>query len=243
MTGDIALQTDKETGPIDVAKYVAAERKATIIRQAPKKRSQSNAYVARAHQRKCRSHVQNHERGNRRQSKNQTERDRKHHDFDDTQLSCKHVSLLEGTVKHHSRDDITKTTQASFYHLDQLLMRKSETKRLNAANWIPLEEEPQRVTSTSSEQHWMNTQQGQFEQRTIKKFGAVVSSRVRKAHRGHRGARTAKRKFGCQKSDTGQRSVGTRTQESSETFGMRWARPQDVRRAQAQEARNTALDV
>ena len=177
MTGDIALQTDKETGPIDVAKHVAAERKATIIRQAPKKRSQSNAYVARAHQsveamfRTMKEVIVD-------KAKTQTERDRKHHDFDDTQLSRKHVSLLEGTVKHHSRDDITKTAQASFYHLDQLLMRKSETKRLNAANWIPLEEEPQRVTSTSSEQHWVNTQQGQFEQRMIKKFGTVVSSRV-----------------------------------------------------------------
>ena len=39
------------TGPIDVAKHVAAERKATtIIRQTPKKSSQSNAYVERAHQ-------------------------------------------------------------------------------------------------------------------------------------------------------------------------------------------------
>ena len=45
------LQTHKETGPIDVAKHVAAERKATtIIRQTPNKSSQSNAYVERAHQ-------------------------------------------------------------------------------------------------------------------------------------------------------------------------------------------------
>ena len=45
------LQTDKETGPIHVAKHVAAERKATTtIRQTPKKSSQSNAYVERAHQ-------------------------------------------------------------------------------------------------------------------------------------------------------------------------------------------------
>ena len=47
----MVLQTDKETGPIDVAKHVAAERKATTtIRQTPKKSSQSNAYVERAHQ-------------------------------------------------------------------------------------------------------------------------------------------------------------------------------------------------
>ena len=51
MTGEMVLQTDKETGPIDVAKHVAAERKATtIIRQTPKKSSQTNAYVERANQ-------------------------------------------------------------------------------------------------------------------------------------------------------------------------------------------------
>ena len=45
------LQADKETGPTDVAKHVAAERKATtIIRQTPKKSGPSNAYVERAHQ-------------------------------------------------------------------------------------------------------------------------------------------------------------------------------------------------
>ena len=37
VTGEMVLQTDKETGPIDVAKHVAGERKATtIIRQTPK---------------------------------------------------------------------------------------------------------------------------------------------------------------------------------------------------------------
>ena len=51
VTSEMVLQTDKETGPIDVAKHVAAERKAsTIIRQTPKKSSQSNAHVERAHQ-------------------------------------------------------------------------------------------------------------------------------------------------------------------------------------------------
>ena len=51
VTGEMVLQTDKETGPIDVAKHVAAEKKATtIIRQTTKKSSQSNAYVERAHQ-------------------------------------------------------------------------------------------------------------------------------------------------------------------------------------------------
>ena len=43
---EMVLQTDKETGPIDVAKHVTADRKATtIIRQTPKKSSQSNAYT------------------------------------------------------------------------------------------------------------------------------------------------------------------------------------------------------
>ena len=38
MTGEMVLQTDRETGPIDVAKHVAAERKSTtIIRQTPRK--------------------------------------------------------------------------------------------------------------------------------------------------------------------------------------------------------------
>ena len=47
----MVLRTDKEMEPIDVAKHLAAERKATtIIRQTPKKSSQSNACVERAHQ-------------------------------------------------------------------------------------------------------------------------------------------------------------------------------------------------
>ena len=38
VTGEMVLQTDKETGPIDVAKHVAAERKVTtIIRRTPRK--------------------------------------------------------------------------------------------------------------------------------------------------------------------------------------------------------------
>ena len=47
----MVLQTDKEPGSIDVARHVAAERKATtIIRQTSQKSSKSNAYVERAHQ-------------------------------------------------------------------------------------------------------------------------------------------------------------------------------------------------
>ena len=81
LTGEMVLQTDKETGPMDVTKHVAAERKATtLIRQTPKKGSQSNSYVERAHQ----GVEANHERGDRRQCKNQTERDGRHHDLDDS---------------------------------------------------------------------------------------------------------------------------------------------------------------
>ena len=78
---------------------------------------------------------------------------------------------MKRTVKHHSRDDTTWTAQACFCHLGQLLVRKSETKRLNAANSILDSfqasglEEPQRATSTSSKQHQVYTQQGGFEQR------------------------------------------------------------------------------
>ena len=66
------FRTDKETGPIDVAKHVAAERKATTIRQTPRKAANQNAYVERAHQ-SVEAMVQNHEGGDRRQSTNQIE--------------------------------------------------------------------------------------------------------------------------------------------------------------------------
>ena len=88
--------------------------------------------------------------------------------------------LLERTAKHHSRDDITKITRANFYHSDQLLMRKSETRKPNAANPIPNSfqvfglEEPQRAMSTLSEQHKVFTQQGRFERRMFKKSGTVA---------------------------------------------------------------------
>ena len=37
VTGEVVLQTDKDTGPIDVAKHVAAERKATTITRQTRK--------------------------------------------------------------------------------------------------------------------------------------------------------------------------------------------------------------
>ena len=87
---------------------------------------------------------------------------------------------MEKTAKHHSRDDITKITRANFYHSDQLLMRKSEMRKPNAANSIPDSfqvfglEEPQRAMSTLWEQHRVFTQQGRFERRMIKKSGTVA---------------------------------------------------------------------
>ena len=50
VTGEMVLQTDKETGPIDVAKHVAAERKAaTIIRQTPKKKAANQTRTSNEH--------------------------------------------------------------------------------------------------------------------------------------------------------------------------------------------------
>ena len=56
-------------------------------------------------------------------------------------------------------------------------MRKSETRKLNAANSVPDSfqasglEEPERAMSTLSEQHRVFTQQGRFERRMIRKSG------------------------------------------------------------------------
>ena len=102
-------------------KHVAAERKATtIIRQTPKKSSQSNAYVERAHQ-----SVEAHTRLSATDSI--------------TSWMIRHAAFLQACFcVGKARDDITKITRASFCHLDQLMMRKSETRTLNAANSIPI---------------------------------------------------------------------------------------------------------
>ena len=51
LTADIILQTDKENGPIDLIRRIAAARKGrSQIRQTPKGSSTSNAYVERTHQ-------------------------------------------------------------------------------------------------------------------------------------------------------------------------------------------------
>ena len=129
-----------------------------------KKRQPSNAYVERAHQSveaMVRTMTEVTE-----DKTNQIERHRKHHELNDSTRSIlANTLLLEKTAKHHQRDDITKITQASFCHLDRLLMRKSETRTLNVANSIPDSfqafglEKPQRAMSTLSEQHTVYTQQ------------------------------------------------------------------------------------
>ena len=79
VTREMVLQTDKETGPIDVAKHMAAEIKATTInRQTTKKSSQSNAYVERAH-----PSVEAMVRTVKEECTNLIERDRQHRDLDD----------------------------------------------------------------------------------------------------------------------------------------------------------------
>ena len=211
VTGGMVLQTDKETGPIDVAKHVAPERKATtIIRQTPEKSSQSNAYVERAYQ-TVEAMVRTMKEAIEDKAKvklSATE--------DITTWMIRHAAFLQTRFlvgrdgKHHSKDDITKTTRVNFFHLEQQSMRESETKRLSPAKSIPDSfqafglEEPSRATSTSSEQHRACTQQDQSEQGTIKRSGTVTSSGAREEHHGHREARKAKWKFGCQKNDTGQ---------------------------------------
>ena len=51
MNGELVVRMDKETGPIDAAKHVAAERKATtVIKRTPRKSSQPNGCVERSHQ-------------------------------------------------------------------------------------------------------------------------------------------------------------------------------------------------
>ena len=76
-----------------------------------------------------------------------------------------------------------------FYHLEQLLARKSETKRLNAANSIPDSslafgsDKFKIVTNTLSEQHLVYTQeQGKLDQRMIKKSATAGTSRVYAMH-------------------------------------------------------------
>ena len=58
MIGELVLQTDRETGPIDVAKHVASESGDNHQTD-----SQENKRVRRTNTPKCRSHGQNHERG------------------------------------------------------------------------------------------------------------------------------------------------------------------------------------
>ena len=186
MTGEMVLQTDKETGPIDVAKHVAAERKATtIIRQTPKKSSQTNAYVERAHQ-----------------SIEATVRTMKEvsEDKAQTRLSATD-SITSWMIRHaaflQTRFSVEKNGKTPFkrrHHKEytsQLLplrsavdakVRDEETERSKFDSWIHSRdfglEELQRAMSTLSEQHRVFTQLGRLERRMIRKSGTVVSSRV-----------------------------------------------------------------
>ena len=148
-----------------MAKHVPAERKAsTIIRQTPKKSSQSNAFVERAHQ-SVEAMVRHHEEVIVIEDKAKIKLSATE---DIATWMIRHAAFLQtrfsvgkdGT-KHHSREDITKTIQVSFCHSDPLLMRKSETRRLNAVNLIPdsfqafgMEEH------TESDEHIVGTAQG-----------------------------------------------------------------------------------
>ena len=148
-----------------MAKHVAAKRKATTInRQTPKKSSQSNAYVERAHQsveamvRTMKEVIEDKAYTRLSATDNITSWMIRHAAFLQTRSS------VGRTAKHHARDDITKIPRANFHYSHQLLMRKSETRKPNAANSIPDSfqvfglEEPQRAMSTLSEQHRVFTQ-------------------------------------------------------------------------------------
>ena len=92
--------------------------------------------------------------------------------------------LAIGTVKHHSRDDITKTTRVNFLPFGLSVdakVRDEETERSKFdSRFIPgiwlgrATESDEHIVG----QHWVYTPQGQFEQRMISKFGTVVSSRA-----------------------------------------------------------------
>ena len=90
---------------------------------------------------------------------------------DITSWMIRHAAFLQTrrTVKHNSRDDITKTTRVSFCHLDQQSVRKSETKRLR----------PQQIRfrfipgiwlgrATESDEHIVRTASGVYTARTVR---------------------------------------------------------------------------
>ena len=156
VTGEMVLLTDKETGPIDVAKHVAAERKATtIIRQTPKKSSQSNAYVERAHQ-SVETMVRTMKEVIEDKSTHQIERDRQHHELDDSTRSI----LANTFLCWKGRQNTIQETTSQRLHEPTSNIRIScccqSPRRGNRTQQIPDSfqvfglEEPQRAMSTLS---------------------------------------------------------------------------------------------
>ena len=153
-----------------------------VIRRTPKKSSQSNAYVERAHQ-SVEAMVRTMKEVIDRRT-NQFERHGKHHELDDSTRSILANTFLCWKRRQNTIQKTTSQRLHDLCHLDQVLLRKSETNTLNAANSIPDSfqafglEEPQRATSTLLEQHKVYTQQGRVERRMFRKSGTVVSSRL-----------------------------------------------------------------
>ena len=85
------------------------------------------------------------------------------------QHSCRHASHLGRTAKRHSSEDTTKITRVTFFHLDQLLMRKSvgeETERSKFDSlfiqgiWLG--------RATESDEHIVGTADGVYTARSIR---------------------------------------------------------------------------
>ena len=163
------LQTGKVTGPIDVAKHVAAERKTTIIiRQTPKKSSQSNAYVERAHQ-SVEAMVRTMEEVIEDKSKNQIERDRQHRELDDSTRSILANTFLcwNGKTPFKRRPHKEYTSQLPpFGSAVDAKVRDEETERSKVDSrfipgiWLG--------RATESDEHVVGTAQGVYTARSVR---------------------------------------------------------------------------
>ena len=139
-------------------------------------------------------------------AKTKTERYREHHDSHDLTGSFLAYTFLRWIGRYNIIQETTPQSphEPGFAILDQLLKRKSETQRQNS----------RKIDSLFIPGIWLG--------RATESDGHDVG--------------TAEWVFNDQErdsqaSDIGQRLVG-RTQESSGTLGMRWVRPQNVRRTQ-----------
>ena len=193
----MVLQTDKGSDA----------RKATIIRQTPKKSSQSNAYVERAHQsieamvRTMKEVIEDKAHTRLSATDSITSWMIRHAAFLQTRFSVGKDGKTPFKRRHHK-----KSTRANFYHSDQLLMRKSETRKLNAANSIHDSfeafgsEEPQRAMGTLSEQHWVFTHGSVRAKNDQEIWNSGLIKSMKGTPWAPRGERTAKRKSGCLRS-------------------------------------------